>query len=95
MPIRNFRPTSPGRRGATGFTFDEIDKKAPEKRLTISKSRIDGRSRGSGCPAIHGDSSSGDSVGYGLPGLYPRVEWCESIIGETIHYVHFIIPSTR
>ncbi len=47
MPIRNFRPTSPGRRGATGFTFDEIDKKAPEKRLTISKSRIDGRSRGS------------------------------------------------
>ena len=46
MPIRKFRPTSPGRRGATGFTFQELTKKAPEKSLTISKSRVDGRSGG-------------------------------------------------
>ena len=46
MPIRKFRPTSPGRRGATGFTFQELTKKAPEKALTISKNRISGRSAG-------------------------------------------------
>ena len=46
MPIRKFRPTSPGRRGATGFTFQELTKKAPEKNLTVSKSRTDGRSGG-------------------------------------------------
>ena len=46
MPIRKFRPTSPGRRGATGFTFQELTKKAPEKSLTVSKSRTSGRSGG-------------------------------------------------
>ena len=46
MPIRNFRPTSPGRRNASGFTFDELTKKRPEKSLTVSKNRISGRSHG-------------------------------------------------
>ncbi|GMU41838.1 MAG: 50S ribosomal protein L2 [Chloroflexota bacterium] len=46
MPIRKFRPTSPGRRGASGFTFQEITKKEPEKSLTVSKSRISGRGQG-------------------------------------------------
>ncbi|MEX1021874.1 MAG: 50S ribosomal protein L2 [Dehalococcoidia bacterium] len=46
MPIQKFRPTSPGRRGASGYTFDEITKKAPEKSLLTSKKRISGRSKG-------------------------------------------------
>ena len=46
MPIRNFRPTSPGRRNSSGFTFEEITKKKPEKSLTVSKNRISGRSHG-------------------------------------------------
>jgi len=46
MPIRKFRPTSPGRRGATGYTFEELTKKAPEKGLTVAKKRTDGRSGG-------------------------------------------------
>ncbi|MCK9487595.1 MAG: 50S ribosomal protein L2 [Dehalococcoidia bacterium] len=46
MPIQNFRPTSPGRRGASGFTFEELTKKKPEKRLLASKKRISGRSGG-------------------------------------------------
>jgi large subunit ribosomal protein L2 len=39
MPIRNYKPTSPGRRGATTYTFDEITKTTPEKSLirTIKK----------------------------------------------------------
>ena len=43
MPIRNFKPTSPGRRNASGFTFEEITKKKPEKRLVITKKKRAGR----------------------------------------------------
>ncbi|MDO9446200.1 MAG: 50S ribosomal protein L2 [Dehalococcoidia bacterium] len=46
MPIRKFRPTSPGRRGASGFTFDEITKKEPEKSLLVTKKRVSGRGLG-------------------------------------------------
>ena len=34
MGIKQYKPTSPGRRGASGYTFDEITKKKPEKSLT-------------------------------------------------------------
>jgi large subunit ribosomal protein L2 len=44
MPIRNFKPTSPGRRNASGFTFEEITKKKPEKSLTVTKKKRAGRS---------------------------------------------------
>lgn len=43
MPIRAFRPTSPGRRNATGHTFTEITKKRPEKRLLAPKKQRAGR----------------------------------------------------
>ena len=46
MPIRNFKPTSPGRRNSSGYTFEEITKKNPEKRLLSSKKKSAGRSRG-------------------------------------------------
>ena len=35
MPIKEYRPTSPGRRGQSVLTFDEITKKKPEKSLTV------------------------------------------------------------
>ncbi|MBI2761487.1 MAG: 50S ribosomal protein L2 [Chloroflexi bacterium] len=43
MPIRQFKPTSPGRRGASGYTFEEITKKKPEKSLTVTLKRTGGR----------------------------------------------------
>jgi large subunit ribosomal protein L2 len=43
MPIQQFKPTSPGRRGASGYTFEEITKKKPEKSLTISLKKSGGR----------------------------------------------------
>jgi large subunit ribosomal protein L2 len=43
MPIQQFKPTSPGRRGATGYTFEEITKKKPEKSLTVSLKKSGGR----------------------------------------------------
>ena len=43
MPIKQFKPTSPGRRGMTGFTFEEITKKKPERSLTKPLRRKAGR----------------------------------------------------
>ena len=45
MPTKQFKPTSPGRRGMTGFTFDEITTKKPERRLVVSKKRKAGRNQ--------------------------------------------------
>lgn len=43
MSVRVYKPTSPGRRGMTGLTFEEITKSKPEKSLLVSKSRKAGR----------------------------------------------------
>jgi large subunit ribosomal protein L2 len=43
MPIRQYRPTSPGRRGMSVSTFEEITKTRPEKSLTVSLKKHSGR----------------------------------------------------
>ena len=43
MPIRQFKPTSPGRRNSSGYTFEEITKKRPEKSLTEPLKKNSGR----------------------------------------------------
>jgi large subunit ribosomal protein L2 len=43
VPIKQFKPTSPGRRGASGYTYEELTKKRPEKSLTVSLKRTGGR----------------------------------------------------
>jgi large subunit ribosomal protein L2 len=43
MPIKQFKPTSPGMRGASGYKFTEITKSTPEKSLTLPKIRASGR----------------------------------------------------
>jgi large subunit ribosomal protein L2 len=57
MPVKVYKPTSPGRRGMTGYTFDEITRKKPEKSLLAPlrkkggrnvKGRITVRHRGGG-----------------------------------------------
>ncbi len=57
MALKTYRPTSPGRRGMTGATFEEITKGEPEKSLLLplrkkagrnSQGRITVRHRGGG-----------------------------------------------
>lgn len=57
MPVKTYKPTSPGRRDMTGFTFEEITKSKPEKSLLRelkkragrnNKGRITVRHRGGG-----------------------------------------------
>ncbi len=43
MPLKQYKPTSPGRRGASGPTFDEVTKDRPEKQLTVSRKNASGR----------------------------------------------------
>jgi large subunit ribosomal protein L2 len=57
VSLKTYKPTSPGRRGMTGSTFEEITKKKPEKSLLLplkkkggrnSQGRITVRHRGGG-----------------------------------------------
>ncbi|MDQ3938052.1 MAG: 50S ribosomal protein L2, partial [Chloroflexota bacterium] len=43
MPLRSYKPTSPGRRFVTRPTFDEITTTEPHKPLLEPKTRISGR----------------------------------------------------
>jgi large subunit ribosomal protein L2 len=43
VPIRVFKPTSPGRRGMSGPTFEEVTKSKPEKSLTKPLKKQAGR----------------------------------------------------
>jgi large subunit ribosomal protein L2 len=43
MPIKVYKPTSAGRRGMTGFTFEEITKSKPERALTEALRKSGGR----------------------------------------------------
>ena len=43
MGIRNYKPTSPGRRGMTVLTMDDLTKKKPERALTESRPGSGGR----------------------------------------------------
>ena len=43
MAIKKYKPTTPGRRGMTTLTFEEITKTAPEKSLTVSLMKTGGR----------------------------------------------------
>jgi large subunit ribosomal protein L2 len=43
MPVKQYRPTSPGRRGMSVSTFEEITKTRPEKSLTVRLKKHAGR----------------------------------------------------
>jgi large subunit ribosomal protein L2 len=43
MALKGYRPTSPGRRGMTGATFEEITKTKPEKSLVLPLKKKAGR----------------------------------------------------
>jgi len=62
VPIKEYKPTSPGRRGMTGSTFEEITKKRPEKSLVSplkskggrnNQGRITVRHRGGGAKRMY------------------------------------------
>jgi large subunit ribosomal protein L2 len=74
MPIKQYKPTSPGRRNASGYTFEEITKKRPERSLVTSlKKRSAGRNGQGRITVRH--------RGGGHKRLYRIIDWKRDKIG--------------
>ncbi len=43
MAVKKYKPATPGTRGMTGYTFEEITKSTPERSLLVTKPRHGGR----------------------------------------------------
>ena len=43
MALKTYKPTTPGRRGMSGYSFDEITRSKPEKKLTVRLNKRSGR----------------------------------------------------
>jgi large subunit ribosomal protein L2 len=43
MSVKTYKPTSPGRRGMTGPTFEEVTKDRPERSLVVPRNKSGGR----------------------------------------------------
>jgi large subunit ribosomal protein L2 len=83
MPIQQYNPTSPGRRGASGYTFTEITKKKPEKSLVFSKKRSAGRNNRGKITVRHRGGGARRKVRiidfkrdkFGVPGRVAAIEY--------------------
>ena len=53
MPVKTYKPTSPGKRHKEGFSFSDITRKKPEKSLLISLRKKAGRNNQGKISARH------------------------------------------
>jgi large subunit ribosomal protein L2 len=83
MPIRSYKPTSPGRRGMTVTTFDDITKVAPERSLLVrlkvhagrnAVGRITVRHRGGGHRRLYRTVDFKRDK-FGIPGRVASIEY--------------------
>ena len=65
MGIRKYNPTTPGLRGMTVSTFEEITKDAPEKSLTVALKKNAGRNSRGKNTVMHGKMNAGALSGTG------------------------------
>jgi large subunit ribosomal protein L2 len=73
MPVKQYKPTSPGRRGMSVSTFEEITKKRPEKSLTEPLKKRAGRNSNGRITTRH--------QGGGHKRLYRVVDWRRNKLG--------------
>lgn len=73
MPVKLFKPTSPGRRGMSGFTFEEITRRRPEKSLTEPLKKHAGRNNNGRITTRH--------RGGGHKRLYRVIDWKRNKVG--------------
>ena len=97
MALKTYRPTSPGRRGMTGYTFEEITKDKPEKALLLplkkrggrnNQGRITVRHRGGGAKRrLRTIDFKRDKIG--VPGRVAAIEYDPNRSSRIalIHYV--------
>jgi large subunit ribosomal protein L2 len=83
MPIKQFKPTSAGRRGASGYTFSEITKTVPEKSLLEPKKKTAGRNNRGVVTSRHRGGGSRRKLRiidfkrdkHGVPGKVAAIEY--------------------
>jgi len=76
MPIKVYKPTSPGRRDMTGYTFEEITKKKPERSLTRALRKKGGRNNTGRITVRH--RGGGHKRRYRILDLKRRKEDCRA-----------------
>ena len=97
MAVKNYKPTSPGRRAATGYSFDEITRKKPEKSLVSAKRRKGGRNNQGKITVRHRGGGAKKSLRtvdfrrdkYGIPGKIASIEYDPNRSARIclVHYV--------
>ncbi len=97
MPTKNFKPTTPSRRGMTGFTFEEITKKKPERNLIVSKKQKAGRNHQGRITVRHRGGGTRRHLrkidfkrdNFGVPGKVAAIEYDPNRTARIalIHYV--------
>ena len=83
MALKQFKPTSPGRRGMTGFTFDEVTRKEPEKSLLAPRRSQGGRNNQGRVTARHRGAGAKRRLRlidfkrdkWGIPGKVASIEY--------------------
>ena len=83
MAIKIYRPTSPGRRGMSGSTFEEITKREPEKSLLLPLKRKAGRNNRGKITVRHRGSGAKRRLRiidfkrdkFGVPGRVAAIEY--------------------
>jgi large subunit ribosomal protein L2 len=83
MALKQYKPTSPGRRGMTGFTFEEVTRKEPEKSLLSSRPSHGGRNNQGRVTARHRGSGAKRRLRlidfkrnkWGVPGKVASIEY--------------------
>src|SRR5215469_16967831 len=73
MPVKTYKPTSPGRRGMSASTFKEITKTNPERSLTEPLKKAAGRNNNGRITTRH--------RGGGHKRLYRVIDWKRNKIG--------------
>ncbi len=97
MPTKQFKPTTPSRRGMTGFTFEEITKKKPERNLITSKKQKAGRNQQGRITVRHRGGGTRRHLrkidfkrdNFGVPGKVAAIEYDPNRTARIalIHYV--------
>jgi len=102
MGIKQYKPTSPGRRGATGQTFEEITKRKPEKALTRPLKKKAGRNAQGRITVRHRGGGAKRQLriidfkrnNFGVPGKVASIEY-DPNRSARIALVHFVDGDKR
>jgi large subunit ribosomal protein L2 len=83
MPVKKYKPVTPGTRGMTGYTFEEITKSTPERSLLVTKKNRGGRNAQGRITVRHRGGGARRSVRlvdfkrekHGIPALVAAIEY--------------------